>query len=113
MYRFRRSNKFKSKSNYELLSKYNLVGILFFLLVQASEISKINNIKYTKSKTGFYGQLGNKGSCFVKFVYDNKTYGIKNGHLVAGKKIFQENSKGKEVSNNLNINFTISIIYIL
>ena len=87
------TSELQSKINYVLLSKSNLVGILFFIFVQASEISKIKNIKNTKSKTGFYGQLGNKGSCFVEFEYENKTYGFNNGHLAAGEKIKNNNER--------------------
>ena len=91
------TSELQSRTDYILLCKSYLVGILFFLFVQASEVSKIRNIKNTKSKTGFYGQLGNKGSCFVEFEYDNKTYGFNNGHLPAGEKV----KKNEERKNNL------------
>ena len=91
------TEELQSKSNYILLSKCKLVGILFFIFVQASEISKIKNVRNTKSKTGFYGQLGNKGSCFVEFEYENLNYGFNNGHLAAGEKI----KNNEERKNNL------------
>ena len=92
----------KSKDNYVLLSKINLVGILFFIFVKASEISKIKNIKKTKIKTGFYGQLGNKGSCFVEFEYEKKTYGLNSGHLTSGEKIKNNNERKNALINILN-----------
>ena len=92
----------KSKNNYVLLVKTRLVGILFFLFVQASEVSKIINIKNSRTKTGFYGQLGNKGSCFVEFQYENKRYGFNNGHLAAGENIKNNNERKNNLLNILN-----------
>ena len=92
----------KAKNNYVLLMKTKLVGIIFFLFVQASEVSKIENIKNTRTKTGFYGQLGNKGSCFVEFEYDNKKYGFNNGHLTAGETIKNNNERKNNVLKILN-----------
>lgn len=92
----------KSKDNYVLLLKTSLVGILFFIFVKASEISKIKNIKTTKIKSGFYGQFGNKGSCFVEFEYENKKYGFNSGHLAAGEKIKNNNERKNCLINILN-----------
>ena len=89
------TSELKSKCNYILLTKCNLVGILFFLFVKETEINKIKNIKSGKFKTGFHGQLGNKGSCYVEFEYDNKTYGFNHGHLAAGGKN-KNNQKRKD-----------------
>ena len=91
-----------TKNNYVLLLKTKLVGILFFLFVQASEVNKITNIKNTRTKTGFYGQLGNRGSCFIEFEYDNKKYGFNNGHLAAGEKIKNNNERKKNLLKILN-----------
>ena len=96
------TSELKSKNNYVLLLKSNLVGILFFIYVQASEVSKIKNIKCTKTKTGFYGQLGNKGSCFVEFEYENKKYGFSSGHLTAGETIKNNNKRKNNLINILN-----------
>ena len=89
------TSELKSKCNYILLTKCNLVGILFFLFVKETEINKIKNIKSGKFKTGFHGQLGNKGSCYVEFEYDKKTYGFNHGHLAAGGKN-KNNQKRKD-----------------
>lgn len=96
------TSELKSKNNYVLLAKSSLVGILFFIFVQASEVSKISNIKNTKTKTGFYGQLGNKGSCFVEFEYKNKKYGFNSGHLAAGENIKNNNIRKINLLNILN-----------
>jgi len=96
------TSELKSKNNYVLLTKSSLVGILFFIFVQASEVSKISNIKSTKTKTGFYGQLGNKGSCFVEFEYKNKKYGFNSGHLAAGENIKSNNERKINLLNILN-----------
>ena len=96
------TSELKSKNNYVLLLKSNLVGILFFIYVQASEVSKIKNIKCTKTKTGFYGQLGNKGSCFVEFEYENKKYGFSSGHLTSGEKIKNNNERKNNLIHILN-----------
>ena len=96
------TSELKSKNNYVLLTKSSLVGILFFIFVQASEVSKISNIKNSKTKTGFYGQLGNKGSCFVEFEYKNKKYGFNNGHLAAGENIKSNNERKINLLNILN-----------
>ena len=92
----------KSKDNYVLLLKTSLVGILFFIFVKAEEISKIKNIKTSKIKSGFYGQFGNKGSCFVEFEYENKKYGFNSGHLAAGEKIKNNNERKNCLINILN-----------
>ena len=96
------TSELKSKNNYILLTKSSLVGILFFIFVQASEISKISNINSAKTKTGFYGQLGNKGSCFVEFEYKNKKYGFNSGHLAAGENIKNNNERKINLLNILN-----------
>ena len=92
----------KSRNNYILLSKSSLVGILFFLFVQSSEMSKISNLKITKTKTGFYGQLGNKGSCFIEFEYENKKYGFNIGHLSSGEKVKNNNERKDSLIKILN-----------
>ena len=76
-----------SKNNmYTLQFSENLVGIYFLFFVKTSELAKIQNINKSVVKAGLFNKLGNKGYIIIEFKYNNKTFAFCTGHLEAGEK---------------------------
>ena len=95
----------KSKSNYYLLAKEVMVGIVLFVFVKISELNNISKIKLSKLKSGFFGQLGNKGECFINFEYKGKKIGINCGHLTSGQANKDNNQRKQTLIKVLEYNF--------
>lgn len=95
----------KSKYNYYLLAKEVMVGILLFIFIKISELNNISNIKCSKLKSGFFGQLGNKGACFINFEYKGKKFGVNCGHLTSGQANKNNNQRKDTLIKVLEYNF--------
>ena len=57
---------------------------MFF--VKTSEINNIEEINKSVIKAGFLNKLGNKGYIIYEYKYKNKTFSFCTGHLEAGEK---------------------------
>ena len=88
---------------YELITKADLVGILFLCFAKKDIKSRITKIKTKITKTGFFGALGNKGFINIGFEYKNKTFAISTGQLTSGEN--SNSSRIKELTNILNSTF--------
>lgn len=74
----------KEIPNCELVSSMALVGILFLVFTKKEIKDELKDIQTQIIKTGFFGTLGNKGSCSIRFTYHKKLFSFASGHLAAG-----------------------------
>ena len=74
------------KYNYKLQFREDLVGIFFLFFVKTSESKYIGDINKDIIKAGFLNTLGNKGYIIYDFKYKNKSFTFCTGHLQAGEK---------------------------
>ena len=80
------SSLLQKKYNYTLQFSEDLVGIFLLFFVKTSELVKIENINKSVIKTGLFNTLGNKGYIIIEFTYNTKTFAFCTGHLEAGEK---------------------------
>lgn len=97
--------KFQSllEIHYELITKADLVGILFLCFAKKDILGRITKIKTKVTKTGFFGAFGNKGFINMGFEYKNKRIAISTGQLTSGES--SNSSRIKELTNILNSTF--------
>lgn len=63
------------------MAEKDLVGILTLMFVGEKHLDKISSIFWSEVKTGFKGNLGNKGSVVLSFKYDDSAVTVFNCHL--------------------------------
>ena len=80
------TNILKTRYNYVLELKENLVGILFLIYVKESERKLVKRKNIQIIKKGFFGQTGNKGYIIFNFSYRKVNFGFCGGHLLSGEK---------------------------
>lgn len=69
---------------YTFLKHVSLVGLLLIVFVKDNYLNKITYINEQVIKTGFFGTLGNKGSCCVTLSYQEKKISFAAVHLASG-----------------------------
>jgi len=86
---------------YIYVQTLDLVGIFLIVFVKEKLISKIKNLDSVIIKTGMMGTLGNKGSCLIRFNYNDTSLVLSGCHLSA------DNNKNRiqEFNNILAQNF--------
>jgi synaptojanin len=75
---------FKEIDNYVMIKTLDLVGICLVVFVKESIKENIKNIDSLIVRTGLLGTIGNKGSCLLRFNYNDTSVAIANCHLSAG-----------------------------
>ena len=88
---------------YVLIKELDLVGIYLITFIKKSCMPGITNLDFTYIKSGLMGNIGNKGSCLLRFNIHDNTFAIACNHLSAGKK-YSETRRG-EVIEILNKTF--------
>lgn len=69
---------------YKYIKHISLVGLLLLLFVSESHSHQVTYVNDQVIKTGFFGTLGNKGSCCVTLSYLNKQISFSAVHLASG-----------------------------
>lgn len=75
----------KLSRSYTYLVENDLVGILTMVFVCEPERPRITCLNWSNIKTGFKGNLGNKGAVLLSFYLDDAPITIINCHLEAGE----------------------------
>ena len=58
---------------YQIVAELDLVGIYLIIFAKKSIIKYIKNFDHQIIKTGFMGNIGNKGTCLLRFnINDSK-----------------------------------------
>jgi len=92
---------------YALVKSLDLVGLLVLVFIKEELCEYIKNIETASLRTGLYGTLGNKGSCLIRFDFDEASFVFCCSHLKAGSSHSNANSRTSEISEILNKNFTL------
>lgn len=71
--------------SYTYLVENDLVGILTLVFVWEPERPRISCLNWSNIKTGFKGNLGNKGAVMLSFYFDDAIITVINCHLEAGE----------------------------
>ncbi len=74
----------KEIDNYIIIKTLDLVGIYLVVFVKESIKENVKNIDNLIVRTGLLGTIGNKGSCLLRFNYNDTSVSIANCHLSAG-----------------------------
>lgn len=90
---------------YALVKCLDLVGLFVLVFVKDEFCEFIRNIETASLRTGLYGTLGNKGSCLIRFEFDEVSLVFCCSHLKAGSS--HANSRTSEISEILNKNFAL------
>lgn len=77
--------KAHQSKRFDYLTGHDLVGISTFVFVSAKLVDRINDIEWFEIKTGFKGNLGNKGVIILFLTVDSTPITIMNCHLAAGE----------------------------
>ena len=70
---------------YKQLIQLDLVGIYFVVFIKEELVNFVSNIDSIILRKGFYGTLGNKGSCIVRFELLGQSFAFASGHFAAGQ----------------------------
>lgn len=90
---------------FSLVKCLDLIGIFIIILIKEELCEYIKNIDTIILRTGLYGTLGNKGSCLIRFEFDNYSFVFCCSHLKAGSS--QANSRASEITEILNKSFNL------
>jgi len=75
----------KTGKEYTKIQSKNMVGCMITMFVKSKLKSHVHNIEVDRIKTGFGGNVGNKGAVCIRFdIYDTSICAI-NAHLESGK----------------------------
>ena len=77
--------KAHQSKRYDFLTGHDLVGLSTFVFVNAKITDRVNDIQWFEIKTGFKGNLGNKGVIMLFVKIDSTMLTIMNCHLAAGE----------------------------
>lgn len=69
---------------YTLVSTATLVGICTIIFIKKSILNEVKHVKTVELKFGFFGALGNKGTCITTFRYKDKLLAFSSCHLTSG-----------------------------
>jgi hypothetical protein len=81
----------------------DLVGIFLIIFVKESLKENVKNIDTLIVKSGLLGTMGNKGSCLLRFNYNDTSIAISSGHLSAGSNYVS--ARVAEINDILNKSF--------
>ncbi len=93
----------KNKS-YVYLNSYDLVGLSTFVFVSNKIYNRVHQQEWVEIKTGFKGNLGNKGAIMLFLQIDSTYITIINCHLAAGEDNQTERAQAIEYIHNDAIN---------
>jgi hypothetical protein len=88
---------------YQIIKELDLVGIYVIIFARAYSFKYIKNFDYQIVKSGFMGNLGNKGSCLLRFNINDSRIAIACNHLSAGQELYE--ARRAEITNLLNTSF--------
>jgi len=88
---------------YQIIKELDLVGIYVIIFARAYSFKYIKNFDYQIVKSGFMGNLGNKGSCLLRFNINDSRIAIACNHLSAGQELYE--ARRAEITNILNTSF--------
>lgn len=71
---------------YTLITKKAMMGLAIFCFCKKKLHSSISHVKKTEVKTGYGGNVGNKGSVVIRFNIHETSLAIACSHLESGKK---------------------------
>ncbi len=91
---------------YVVLKTLDLVGIFCIVFIKENLKENVKNIDSTIVRTGLMGTMGNKGSCLLRFNYNDTSFAVSSGHLSSGAG--NVNSRITEINEVLNRNFPIN-----
>jgi len=98
-------NNLNQLGKFALVKCLDLIGIFIIILIKEDLCEYIKNIDTIILRTGLYGTLGNKGSCLIRFEFDNSSFVFCCSHLKAGYS--QANSRTSEITEIMNKNFNL------
>lgn len=70
---------------FKIVGEKDLVGVMTLVFVAERHLESISDIHWSEIKTGFKGNLGNKGAVAVSFKMNESIITIFNCHLEAGE----------------------------
>jgi synaptojanin len=76
----------KRFGDYLFVKEQSLVGLLIIIIAREDIANRISKVNTDYVKTGFVGQMGNKGAVLVKLNIDDSSFCFLNSHLEAGSK---------------------------
>lgn len=76
----------KRFGDYLFVKEQSLVGLLTIVIAKEDIANRISKVNTDYVKTGFVGQMGNKGATLIKFNVDDSSFVFLNCHLEAGGK---------------------------
>lgn len=71
--------------NFVYLVESDLVGIFTMMFVLEEDRNRVTQLNWSEIKTGFKGNLGNKGCVALSFFFDDTPISILNCHMEAGE----------------------------
>lgn len=90
---------------YALVKCSDLVGLFVLVFIKEELCEFVKNIETSILRTGLYGTLGNKGSCLIRFNFEDTSFVFCCSHLKAGSS--HANSRTSEISEILSKNFAL------
>ena len=94
------NNNNDNNDSYVLVKDIDLVGIYLLVFIKSNHMNKITKIDFQIVKNGLMGNIGNKGSCFVRMNVNDTIICIANNHFSAG--IQYSETRRSEIVNVLN-----------
>ena len=90
---------------YVIIKTLDLVGILIVVFVKEAIKENVKNIDALIVRTGLLGTMGNKGSCMLRFNYNDTSFTTACCHLSAGAS--NVSARINEINEILNRNYSI------
>ena len=95
----------KELGNFVMVKTVDLVGLFLVIFIKENLCGSLRNIESTIIRTGLMGTMGNKGSCMIRFNFNETSFIVSCCHLKAGAK--NVDSRLTEISDILNKNIHI------